>query len=57
MCYTFFENLLVCNSLKSFNLEMPENENAFIVCPDSDQALCQILLGSSAELSRVEWFI
>jgi len=51
MCYTFFENPLVCNSLKSFNLGMTGNENAFIVCPDSDQALCQMLLGSSAELS------
>jgi hypothetical protein len=51
MWYTFFENPLVCNSLKSFNLGMTGNENAFIVCPDSNQALCQILLGSSAELS------
>jgi len=51
MCYKFFETPLVSNSLKSLNFGMTGNENAFIVCPDSDQALCQILLGTSAELS------
>jgi hypothetical protein len=44
-----FANPRVCNSLKSFSLGMTGNENAFVVFSDNNNALCQMLSGSSAQ--------